>query len=126
MKKTLRRHLLTVAALAAAFVILQHSSSGQNAAADKPHHIAVGASRFQFNPAEITVKKGEPVALALTAKDADHGLKIEELDVLLQVKKGSTEVATFTPKEAGTFIGQCAVFCGSGHGGMKLTVHVTE
>lgn len=122
MKLTLRRRILTIAALAAAFVILQHSSSGQ----DAPHRIEVSASRFQFTPSEITVKKGEPVVLAVSAKDADHGLKIEELNVLLHVKKGSTEEATFTPKEAGTFVGQCAVFCGPGHGGMKLTVHVTE
>jgi cytochrome c oxidase subunit II len=122
MKLTLRRHILTIAALAAAFVTLQHSSNGQ----DAPHRIEVSASRFQFTPSEITVKKGQPVVLAVTAKDADHGLKIEELNVLLKVKKGSTEEATFNPKEAGTFVGQCAVFCGSGHGGMKLTVHVTE
>jgi cytochrome c oxidase subunit 2 len=124
MKFTLRRRMLTIAALAAAFVTLQHSS-GQSTP-DAPRRVEVVAKRFEFAPSEITLKKGEPVVLAMSASDADHGLKFEEFNVLLQVKKGTTGEATFTPKEAGTFVGQCAVFCGAGHGSMRLTLHVTE
>ena len=32
----------------------------------------------------------------------------------------------FTPDKAGDFVGHCSVFCGSGHGGMMLTLHVVD
>ena len=32
----------------------------------------------------------------------------------------------FTPDKTGDFVGHCSVFCGSGHGSITLTLHVTE
>ena len=91
-----------------------------------PHRIAITAKRFDYTPGDVTVKKGVPVTLALTSQDVDHGLKFKELKVSINAKKGQTSEVTFTPDKAGTFIGQCSVFCGSGHGGMHMTLHVTE
>ena len=96
------------------------------AAAAPPQRIEVVAKRFEFAPSDITVKKGEPVTLALSSQDVDHGLKFKELNVNVMAKKGQTREVTFTPGQAGTFVGQCSIFCGAGHGGMKLTLHVTE
>jgi cytochrome c oxidase subunit 2 len=53
-------------------------------------------------------------------------LKFKELNVAVNAKKGQTNEVAFTPDRVGTFIGQCSVFCGSGHGHMKMTLHVTE
>jgi cytochrome c oxidase subunit 2 len=91
-----------------------------------PRRIEIQAKRFNFTPGEITLKKGVPVVLVLTSTDVDHGIKFKELNVLVKAKKGQTSEVTFTPDHVGTFIGQCSVFCGSGHGSMKLTLHVTE
>jgi cytochrome c oxidase subunit 2 len=91
-----------------------------------PQRIAIEAKRFDFTPGDITVKKGEPVTIVLTSKDVDHGIKFKDFNVVLNAKKGETKEITFTPDKAGTFTGQCSVFCGSGHGSMKLTLHVTE
>jgi len=44
----------------------------------------------------------------------------------VKAKTGESNQIEVTPDKAGTFAVQCAVFCGSGHGSMKLTVHVTE
>jgi cytochrome c oxidase subunit II len=95
-------------------------------AQDQPHRIEIVAKRFEFSPAEITIKKGEPVILALTSKDVQHGLKLDEFNQVVKANKGQTSQVEFTPTEAGTFVAQCAVFCGAGHGSMKLIVHVTE
>jgi len=95
-------------------------------AQDAPRRIEVVAKRFDFTPSEITLKKGVPVVIALTSKDVDHGLKFKDLNLSIKVKKGQTSEAAFTPAQVGTFVGQCSVFCGSGHGGMKMTLHVTE
>jgi cytochrome c oxidase subunit II len=91
-----------------------------------PQRIEISAKRFNFTPGEITLKKGVPVVLVLTSTDVEHGVKFNELNVVVRAKKGQTNEVTFTPTKVGTFIGQCSVFCGSGHGSMKLTLHVTE
>jgi cytochrome c oxidase subunit II len=96
------------------------------AADQAPQTISITAQRFYFSPNEITVKKGEPVTLVIQSKDVTHGLKIEGLGVRTEVKKGQSSEVTFTPESTGTFEGKCAHFCGSGHGSMKFTVHVTE
>jgi cytochrome c oxidase subunit 2 len=95
-------------------------------AEDSPRRIEIVAKRFEFTPSEITLKKGEPVILALTSKDVEHGLKLEEFNQVVKAKKGQTSQVEFTPTETGTFVAQCAVFCGAGHGSMKLVIHVTE
>jgi cytochrome c oxidase subunit 2 len=111
----------TLIALGFAGASARHSS-GQ----DAPQRIAIVAKRFDFIPGDITAKKGAPVTLALTSQDVDHGLKFKDFNVVVNAKKGETKEVTFTPDKAGNFVGQCSVFCGSGHGGMKLTLHVRE
>ena len=103
-------------------LVAPHHSPAQ----EVPKKIEITAKRFEFSPNEITVKKGEPVELVVTSQDVDHGLKITELGVNLKISKGKPSEATFTPTEVGDFTGQCTSFCGPGHGGMKMTIHVTE
>jgi cytochrome c oxidase subunit II len=87
--------------------------------------IEVHAKRFSFVPAEITVKKGETVKLHLVSDDVPHSLLIKDLGVNQEVSKGHPADITFTPNSAGDFHGKCGRFCGSGHGSMVFTVHVT-
>jgi cytochrome c oxidase subunit 2 len=89
-----------------------------------PRRVEVSAKRYAFEPAEITVKKGEAVDLELTSADVPHGVRIRELKIDLRVNKGKKGDAVFTPQTTGTFVGHCSVFCGSGHGQMTLTIHV--
>ena len=100
--------------------------SGFAPAPDAPKRIEVSAKRFTYTPAEITLKKGEPVVLVLTSEDVTHGLKFKELNLNTKVEKSKPSELAFTPDKAGDFVGHCSVFCGSGHGSMTLTLHVTE
>ena len=109
--------LLLVAGLT--FVQSIHSQSA-------PPRIAITAKRFDFTPSEITLKKGKPVVLVLKSADVPHGIRFRELAVEVKVRKGQTSEVAFTPNKVGTFVGHCSVFCGSGHGSMALTLHVTE
>jgi cytochrome c oxidase subunit 2 len=99
-----------------------HSGSAQ----DAPVRVEVTAKRFTFTPGEITLKKGVPVVLVLKSADVAHGLRFKELGVEVKAGKGQTSEVPFTPNKTGDFVGQCSVFCGLGHGGMKLTLHVVE
>lgn len=118
-----RAAILTVIALALAFNFVPTRNAQ---AQDNPQRIEIVAKRFAYTPSEITLKKGVPVVLVLTSEDVSHGLKFKELGINLKAKKGKTGEVTFTPEQVGTFVGECSVFCGSGHGSMKMTLHVTE
>ncbi len=87
--------------------------------------VEIHAHRYAFTPSEITVKKGETMKLELTSDDVTHGLVIKDLGINQMIKKGTRAEVTFTPQKAGDYQGQCGHFCGSGHGKMKFTVHVT-
>jgi cytochrome c oxidase subunit 2 len=92
-------------------------SGGQ--ATSQPNWIEIVAKKFEFSPSEITISKGQPVTLVLTSEDVTHGL-----DVKAEFKKDKPAEVTFTPTQAGDFVGKCNKFCGRGHGAMKLGVHV--
>lgn len=89
-----------------------------------PQRIEITAQRFAFSPSEITVKKGQPVVLVLKSADVAHGIRFRDLNVSVRVKAGGTAQVEFTPTATGDFVGHCYVFCGSGHGRMKITLHV--
>lgn len=88
--------------------------------------ITISASRFKFEPNEITVKKGEEVTMIIQSQDVTHGLLLKDFGVKTEIKKGQSTEVKFTPQTAGTFEGKCAHFCGKGHGSMKMTIHVEE
>ena len=91
-----------------------------------PPRIEITAKRFGYSTTDITAKKGVPVTIVLTSQDVEHGLKFKDFNVAISAKKGESKEITFTPDKAGEFIGQCSHFCGSGHGSMRITLHVTE
>ena len=39
----------------------------------KPRVVTISAKRFEFTPNQITLKRGEPVTLRVSAEDRDHG-----------------------------------------------------
>ncbi len=83
--------------------------------------IEISARRFEFTPNPVTLKKGEPVTIRLTAIDRAHGLLVKELGIELDAGKDEPDQVTITPKAAGRFAAICDHYCGSGHGGMKMT-----
>ncbi|HMD40001.1 MAG TPA: cupredoxin domain-containing protein [Candidatus Acidoferrum sp.] len=107
--------------------VLFSSASLLDGRAQSTRRIEVVASRFSFEPNEITVKKGEPVTLSLRSTDVTHGLSIEQLHLRVEeVHKGQSTDTLLSTATAGTFEGKCAHFCGKGHGSMVFTVHVVE
>ena len=86
--------------------------------------IPITAKRFAFNPAQITVKKGETVTLRLTSEDVTHGFYMKPLKIDEEITPGKPTDVTITPQTAGTFTTICDHFCGSGHGNMHMTIVV--
>jgi len=91
---------------------------------DAPRTVDVTAKRFEFVPSTLALKKGETVKLRITSEDVTHGLFLRPLKIDTDIVPGEVRELTVTPQTAGTFTAICHHFCGSGHGGMKLTVVV--
>jgi cytochrome c oxidase subunit II len=108
------------------FAAILLSSSVVPAIASPPDRVEVTAKRFAFTPDHLTLKRGQPVVIVFKSADVAHGLRFRGLNLNIKAAKGQTTEVPFTPEKAGDFTGECSVFCGSGHGRMKLVLHVTE
>jgi cytochrome c oxidase subunit II len=93
--------------------------------AQTPRRIEIIAKRFTYEPSVITLKKGEPVVLVMRSIDVTHGIMVDELNLKSDdVEKGKETEIRFTPEKTGHYIGNCAHFCGKGHGSMTLQIDV--
>jgi heme/copper-type cytochrome/quinol oxidase subunit 2 len=82
--------------------------------------IDVIASRFQFEPAIITVAQGDRVRLRLHSADRTHAFAIKAFRVKALIPKvGEAVTVEFVADQSGTFDFTCAEYCGTGHAGMK-------
>lgn len=96
------------------------------ARAGEPRVVEIAAKRFEFNPRQIVLRRGETVTLRLTSRDVTHGFFQKALGIDTTIEPGKTREVTLTPKAAGRFVTICDHFCGTGHGGMSMTIVVEE
>jgi cytochrome c oxidase subunit 2 len=108
--------------LIAALLVVSFASDAWPAG--EPKVISVKAKKFEYNPKEIHLKKGEPVVLEFTTEDRKHGFKVPELNLAAVIKPGETTRVPVTPDKVGRFEFHCSVFCGSGHEGMTGVIVV--
>lgn len=78
--------------------------------------IVVDASRFEYNPSVISVKKGERIKLIINNTDTLHGIRIPELGI------SGSDFVEFVGDKNGEFIWYCNNFCGDGHRQMQGTL----
>jgi cytochrome c oxidase subunit 2 len=88
--------------------------------------VEILVKKFEYVPSEITLRKGEPVRLALTSYDRLHGFSMKALGVHADVKPDETVVVRIVPDKTGTFVFACDVFCGDDHEDMHGVVKVVE
>ena len=86
--------------------------------------IEIHASKFKFEPAEITLKRGETVKLVLISDDVPHALAVSGLPIHADMVKDHPSIVTVTPSKTGDFLGRCSKSCGRGHRDMHFAVHV--
>jgi cytochrome c oxidase subunit II len=113
---TLVLSIVVIGMTAAAFRL--HAQEAQ------PRVVTISAKRFEFTPNQITLKRGEPVTLRVSAEDRDHGFYQKDLKIELDLTPDHASEVTITPDKAGRFVVICDHFCGSGHGNMKMVINV--
>jgi len=115
------RFLVNVAVLACFLTI----TATQAMAADELV-IHITAKKFEFTPSTLTLKKGVPVVLELTALDRVHGFNLPDFGVRSDVVPGKVTRIHFTPDKTGEFVFFCDVFCGEHHEEMSGVLTVKD
>ena len=95
-------------------------------AAPRAKVIKMSSKRFEYAPANLTLKKGQPVVLQLTTKDVVMGFNLPEFNVRADIVPDKVAQVSFVPGKTGTFTFICDVFCGEGHERMQGTVTVVD
>lgn len=114
---------ITVVVLVVIATSISNAYSHSLAAAKIIH---IKAKKFEFVPAEITVKKGEPIILELTSQDVRHGFNLPDFNLRADLKPADTVQLKLTPDKTGKFLFTCDVFCGAGHEDMSGVLLVTD
>ena len=96
------------------------------ASARGPVPLALVAHRFAFDRAEITVARGEVVALELHSRDALHGFAVPALGIRSDIVPGQPALVRFIAPRPGRYVFLCDVFCGDGHARMRGVLVVTH
>jgi cytochrome c oxidase subunit 2 len=87
--------------------------------------VKVSARKFSFTPAEIPLRKGEPVTLELSTEDVFMGFNVPDFKARSDIVPGKVMRLRLTPDRAGTFPFLCDIFCGDGHETMSGKIVVT-
>ena len=80
-----------------------------------PRVIEIIARRFRYEPAEIPLKVGERVVIAIRSLDFIHGFNIPELGIRTDLVPGKITKVELQPKATGIIDFLCDNFCGDGH-----------
>jgi len=126
---TRRGHLRVAGGgLAIGLIAVLATGAGPRARAQEPapRTIVITARRFEFSPSQVALKAGETVKLQLRSEDVTHGLFVRPLGLDEDIRPGEPSEVTVTPRTPGTYRAICDHFCGTGHGGMKMTFVVEE
>ncbi len=81
--------------------------------------IRMTAKQWEFQPATVTVTRGDRVKLIVKSVDVSHGFALPDFNVNTRLEPGVDTIVEFTADKAGTFTFFCSVVCGSGHSEMR-------
>ncbi len=81
-------------------------------------YILAQASPWKYYPSEIKVPVGATVTFFVTSVDVQHGFKIQDTNINMQILPGQVSKLTYTFTKAGEFPYECTEYCGVGHQGM--------
>lgn len=92
--------------------------------ADGQFEAYVIAQAWSFAPREIVLPVGAQVDIYVTSPDLQHGFKITDTNVNMQIVPGQVSKLSFEFDEVGEFPYICHEYCGQGHAAMFGTVKV--
>lgn len=93
---------------------------------DNKFEAYVLASAWVFAPRELVVPVGAEIDIYVTSSDVQHGFKITDTNINMQIVPGEVSKLSYTFDEVGEFPYLCTEYCGQGHAAMFGTVQVVS
>ena len=93
---------------------------------DGSYDLYIVSQMFSFVPNEVTIPVGSEVTFYVTAVDVQHGFKIQNTNVNMQIVPGQVSKLTVTFDEPGSYDFICTEYCGSAHAQMYGTLTVEK
>lgn len=90
------------------------------------YDLYIVASRFSFDPNEVTVPKGAKVNIYATSSDVQHGFILQDTNVNMMVIPGQVSKLSADFNDVGAFNFICQEYCGLGHAVMFGQIVVEE
>ena len=84
----------------------------------------VVAQAWTFNPRVLEVPVGSTVTIYVTSSDLQHGFKVTDTNINMQIVPGQVSKLVYTFDTVGEFPYLCTEYCGTGHATMYGTVKV--
>lgn len=92
--------------------------------ADGRYEAYIIAQTWSFAPREIVLPVGAEIDIYVTSPDLQHGFKITDTNVNMQIVPGQVSKLSFTFDDVGEFPYICTEYCGQAHAAMFGTVRV--
>jgi cytochrome c oxidase subunit 2 len=89
-------------------------------------YIIANATTWQFDPPAVEVPVGSTVTFYVTSRDIQHGFKLQDTNINMQIVPGQVSKLTYTFDEVGEYPYICTEYCGIGHAAMFGTFTVVE
>lgn len=100
------------------------ATPGLRQISDGHYEAYVVAKTWVFEPRELEIPVGSTVDIFVTSPDLQHGFKITDTNINMQIVPGQVSKLTFTFDEVGEYPYLCHEYCGSGHATMFGVVKV--
>jgi heme/copper-type cytochrome/quinol oxidase subunit 2 len=113
-----RRRLAGLALLAVAQATAEAAPAGPS--------VEVSVTRRGFEPARITLRRGETARLVLQSGDGEHCFAVDGLRIEKRVVNGRPTRLELTPERTGSFPFYCCVESGAQAGRERGEIVVTE
>jgi cytochrome c oxidase subunit 2 len=84
------------------------------------------AQAWTFAPRELVVPVGAEIDIYVTSADLQHGFKVTDTNINMQIVPGQVSKLSFTFDDIGEFPYICTEYCGQGHAAMFGTVKVVS
>ncbi len=86
----------------------------------------VVAQAWTFNPRVLEVPVGSKVTIYVASSDLQHGFKVTDTNINMQIVPGQVSKLVYTFDTVGEFPYLCTEYCGKGHATMYGTVKVVS
>ena len=92
---------------------------------DNEYELYVISRQFFFEPNVVEIPVGATVEIYVTSVDVQHGYKIQDTNINMQIVPGQVSHLRHTFNTVGEFPVICHEYCGLGHAAMAGTIVVT-